>query len=339
MTSVREAPDELVDDEPRRRPRWRSRLGSIELLALVVLAAVLLRGPLVSLFSSAGASTFTTVFVSVAVGGLPFVVVGSVAAAALTVFVHRGTLDRLGVLPPGAAVPTAAGAGLLAPLGDATLPAAAGMVRDDPRQRGAAAVTFLLASAAVNPVVLAGTAVAFPHEPMMVLARLLAGLLVAAAIGGLWLWFGRAEWLAAIKPAANAAAGGGWPAFWERCRLDVVRSGGFLVLGALAAAVLTAWLPQRWLEAIGGGPFAAIAMALLAVLLSVRGGADSFVAASVSSFPLSARLAFLVVGPVANLRLFTHEVSRIGPRFALRVAPLALVLGVLAALLLGAVLL
>jgi uncharacterized membrane protein YraQ (UPF0718 family) len=137
-----------------------------------------------------------------------------------------------------------------------------------------------------------------------------------------------------------AGPGGGWPDFWERCRLDIVRAGGFLVLGAFAAAVITAWLPARWLDAIGGsGPLAVVLLALLAVLLSVRGGVDAFVAAAVSQFPATARLAFLVVGPIANLRLFTQQLAIFGQRFAVRFAPAALGVGVACAVIVGTVLL
>jgi uncharacterized membrane protein YraQ (UPF0718 family) len=251
-----------------------------------------------------------------------------------------------------------------APLGDEATEVAAGVLRhsrmggDDAGGRLAQAMslTFLLASVSVSPVVLVATVVAFPAEPLMLLARLVAGLLVALGVGGLWLWLGRSEWLAGTlaDPSTSSEVGsesssadgtgaprsGGWPVFWERCRLDVVRAGGFLVLGAFAAAVLTAWVPTRWLDAIGGtGFFAVVIMALLAVLLSVRGGVDAFVAAAVSQFPATARLAFLVVGPVANLRQFTRQVATFGPRFALRFAPAALVVGLLCAVLVGAVLL
>jgi uncharacterized membrane protein YraQ (UPF0718 family) len=122
--------------------------------------------------------------------------------------------------------------------------------------------------------------------------------------------------------------------------VDIIRTGGFLVAGALVVATLNAWLPPRWLDAIAdSGLFAVVFMALLAVLLSVQGGADAFVAAALSQFSPTARLAFLVVGPIANLRLFTRLVGTFGPRFALRAAPAALALGVLLAVGVGAVLL
>jgi len=320
-----------------RRPagRWRTRLGSVEVLAAVVLVAILLRGVLVDGFSSPQASTFVTVFVSVAVAGLPFLVLGVAATAAVAAFVPRRHLDRLLELSPGAAVPAAAAVGVIAPTGDDAPAVAAGLARRAP----AAALAFLLTSPALSPVVLVATAVAFPGHPMMVLARLLAGLVLAVGMGYLWLRWGRPAWLAPAG-APVAASTGGWDAFWRMCRRQTVRAGGFLVLGALASAVLTAWLPIAWLDAVAdSGLFAVIAMALLAVLLSVRADADAFVAAAVSVFPPTAALAFLVVGPTANLRLFTRQLTTFGPWFAIRFAPATFVAGVLVALGVGAVLL
>jgi hypothetical protein len=63
------------------------------------------------------------------------------------------------------------------------------------------------------------------------------------------------------------------------------------------------------------------------------------VAAAVSVFPPIAALAFLVVGPTANLRLFNRQLSTFGPGFAVRFAPVTFVVGVLVALVVGTVLL
>lgn len=303
-----------------RRPagRWRDRLRSVELLAAVVAGAILLRSIIVDLFDGPHASTFVTVFVSVAVAGLPFVVLGAIVVAAISAFVPR----RLVAGPPG-----------LPGLAQLLAPAATTSARRAALASGA----FLLASPAASPVVLAATAVAFPGEPMMVLARLVAGIVTTLAMAGLWLAIARPA-----RPVAadDGPAAGGWPAFWERCRVDVLRAGGVLVFGAFVVAALTVWLPAAWLDTIAGtGLFAVVAMALLAVLLSVRAGPDAFVAAGLSQLPATAQLAFLVVGPAANLRLFTRQVAAPGPQFALRFAPAALLAGVLASLIVGWVLL
>ncbi len=54
-----------------------------------------------------------------------------------------------------------------------------------------AALAFLLAAPAINPVVMVATAVAFPNRPEMVLARFIAALAVAVIVGWLWLRFGK----------------------------------------------------------------------------------------------------------------------------------------------------
>jgi uncharacterized protein len=53
----------------------------------------------------------------------------------------------------------------------------------------AAAVAFMLAAPAVNPVVLVASTVAFPGQPRMVLARFLGSLLTSITVGLLW-WRG-----------------------------------------------------------------------------------------------------------------------------------------------------
>ena len=70
--------------------------------------------------------------------------------------------------------------------------------------------------------------------------------------------------------------------------------------------------------------------------LAVR-GVD--VAASLSQFSLTARLAFLVVGPMVDLKLFAMQAGTFGRAFALRFAPATFVLALLVAAAVGAVLL
>jgi len=82
-----------------------------------------------------------------------------------------------------------------------------------------------------------------------------------------------------------------------------------------------------------------LALAVLAMVLSIRSEADALVAASLSQFSLTARLAFLVVGPMIDVKLFAVRAGTFGRGFALRFAPATFVVAVLAATLVGAVLL
>jgi uncharacterized membrane protein YraQ (UPF0718 family) len=115
-----------------------------------------------------------------------------------------------------------------------------------------------------------------------------------------------------------------------------VQAGGFLVIGALTAATLSVIVPPTWLQAIAANPvFSVIALALLAVLLSICSEADAFVAASPSQFSLTARLAFLVVGPMVDTKLFAMQVGSFGPKFAVRFPPATFVVAVLVAVVVG----
>jgi uncharacterized membrane protein YraQ (UPF0718 family) len=166
-----------------------------------------------------------------------------------------------------------------------------------------------------------------------------ASLATAVVMGWLWLRLGRPGWLRPVRlPDSHIERG--WAAFWTSCRHDLVQAGGFLVIGALAAATLNVTVPPRWLETIAANPvFSVIALALLAVLLSICSEADAFVAASLSQFSFTARLAFLVVGPMVDLKLFAMQVGSFGPKFAVRFAPTTFVVAVLVAVGVGWVLL
>lgn len=186
---------------------------------------------------------------------------------------------------------------------------------------------------------LTATAVAFPRNPEMVLARFVASLLVACAMGWLWQRLGRADWLRPPSRPAHDGLGRG-AAFWGSVRHDVMHAGGFLVVGAMAAATLKAVVPESWLQAAAGNFLVSVlALAVLAVLLSICSEADAFVVASLTQFSLTARLAFLVVGPMIDLKLFAMQVGTFGRGFALRFAPATFTLAILMSLLVGAVLL
>src|SRR4029450_10279040 len=92
---------------------------------------------------------------------------------------------------------------------------------------------------------------------------------------------------------------------------------------AMAAASLQVAVPRSLLDAVAGHQaLAVVALAGLAVVLAICSEADAFVAASLSQFSLTARLVFMVVGPVVDLKLVALQTGVFGRRFTLRFAPL-----------------
>ncbi|MFJ2949035.1 MULTISPECIES: permease [Streptomyces] len=324
--------DEQAPDEDSRH------LTSPLLLTLVLLTAVMFQDPVRRALAAPVMQSWMTVFVAVVLQALPFLVLGVLLSAAIAVFVPPSFFARALPKRPALAVPVAGAAGAVLPGCEcASVPVAGALVR-----RGvapAAALAFLLSAPAINPIVLTATAVAFPGNPEMVLARFVASLLVACAMGWLWQRLGRADWLR--PPARSSYEGQGrGVAFWGSVRHDVMHAGGFLVVGAMAAATLKSVVPGEWLRAAAGNPvLSVLALAVLAVLLSICSEADAFVAASLTQFSLTARLTFLVVGPMIDLKLFAMQAGTFGRAFALRFAPATFALAVLVSAVTGAVLL
>ena len=123
-------------------------------------------------------------------------------------------------------------------------------------------------------------------------------------------------------------------------RHDVINAGGFLVIGAVSAATLKVVVPAGWLRLVAHNPvLSVLAMAVFAVVLSICSEADAFVAASLTEFSLTAKLAFLVVGPMIDLKLFAMQAGTFGRSFATRFAPATFAVAVLVAVLVGTVLL
>jgi hypothetical protein len=202
-----------------------------------------------------------------------------------------------------------------------------------------AAAAFMLSAPAVNPVVLVATAVAFPGQPRMVVARLLGSLLVATVVGTIW---SRVRGGALMRPAVERAAADArrWTSFSTAARDDLVLAAGWLVVGAAAAATMQTFVPMTALTSLARMPVvSAVALAALAVVLSICSEADAFVAASMREFSPTARLVFLVVGPAIDLKLMAMQSGVFGRSFVLRFAPLTFVVAIACGLAVGGVLL
>ena len=81
-------------------------------------------------------------------------------------------------------------------------------------------------------------------------------------------------------------------------------TGRYLVFGCLFASVIQVYVPTRILTSISATPlFAILLLMLLAFLLSLCSEADAFIGASLlSSFGLAPVLAFLVIGPMLDIK-------------------------------------
>lgn len=331
----------LTEQDPKveveDKPRWRP--GGLEVFIGLLLAAALLAQPLSNAASSyPGVQAGATIFVSIVVQALPFLALGVLLSGAITAFVPSSAFRRALPKNEALAVPAACATGVILPGCEcASVPVSGGLMA-----RGVAppaALTFLLAAPAINPVVIVSTLVAFPGQPQVAAARFVASALVAMTMGWLWLRFGRGEWLR-IPDRTHLIGDSKWHTFRLTAAHDFLHAGGFLVVGGLAAAVLNVAVPPSVLDSLASNPLIAVlAMAVLAVVLCVCSEADAFVAASLTQFPLVSRLVFMVVGPMVDLKLISLQGGTFGRRFVSRFAPTTFVVAIVIACIVGWVML
>jgi uncharacterized membrane protein YraQ (UPF0718 family) len=192
---------------------------------------------------------------------------------------------------------------------------------------------FLFAAPVLNPIVLASTWAAFPNQPWLLVARPLAALALAMILAGLLRLLpegvvlnpalleerrlsqplavvGLLERRSGLVGAQAAVVNGVTPRpamaeVLEHSSREFLDLAALLVLGCAIAAIVQTFLPRSWLLAVGGAPtLSVLSLMLLAVVVSVCSSVDAFLALGFAAqITPGALLAFLVLGPVVDLKL------------------------------------
>lgn len=312
----------------------RAGLRALFLVVVLVWLAVYLKPWLQEPLSEPAVANWATIFVAVTIQALPFLVLGVTISGAVAAFVPTSWFTRAMPRRPVLAVPVAAMSGMALPGCECgAVPIARRLI--DRGVTPAAALTFLLSAPAINPVVLVATAVAFPNQPAMVLARLLASMLAATAVGLIWTAL-RRDGLLRRSRRPVAQGGSKFQTFTGTAQHDFLDAGGFLVLGAAAAATLQTVVPRSVLDAFANsGWWSVLALAVLAVVLALCSEADAFIAASLKQFSPTAQLALMVVGPMIDVKLIAMQIGTFGRRFTMLFAPLTFACALAATTLVG----
>jgi uncharacterized membrane protein YraQ (UPF0718 family) len=277
------------------------------------------------------AQTFVMIFTAIVVEALPFVLLGALVASVIEVFVPERAFRRAAELPVALQLPAAAVGGFAFPVCECgSVPVARRLIA-----RGlhpAAAITFMLASPVLNPVVLASTWVAYGPRGLaapMVVGRAGVGIVVALIAGWSLGSQGAKQFLRSIPTSegATSCSSGGRAnklRFIEHLTDDFFFMGRFLLVGAAFAAAFQTLLPQSLVAGLADTPVAAsIALMSVAFMSSLCSEADAFVAVSFGQFPLGSQLAFLLLGPILDFKLTFLYGATFRKRFALRLAVVA----------------
>ena len=179
------------------------------------------------------------------------------------------------------------------------------------------AVPFLVTAPIINPIVLFATYSAFGNSIKLAFLRAL-GAIVIALVLGIFLGFFWKEPIQKENPIAChehdfSHLGPARKVFQVFIQAidEFFDMGRYLVFGCLFVAIVQVYVPTRILTSISASPILAILLLMfLAFLLSLCSEADAFIGASLlSSFGLAPVLAFLVIGPmldIKNLLMMKH---------------------------------
>ena len=277
-------------------------------------------------------SDFAFSFLSVLFEGVPFLLLGSIISGVVDVFVSSERMQRLMPKNSAAAIAISGVLGLIFPMCEC------GSVIVIRRfiKKGlplSSAVTYMLASPIVSPLVALSTYAAFKgnNPGTMTFLRLTIGYLIAVGVGAI---VQRLRPESILQPAAlntpNTSRRAGLKvsaspteqqdfstivssaSFPKKLLLSVQSAtadfldvGFFLIIGSAIAAVFNTAVKQDIILPLATNPPTAIAsLMVLAAALALCSTTDAFIAATFKAFPFAAKLAFLLFGPVFDLKLF-----------------------------------
>lgn len=273
-------------------------------------------------------TTFSIIFSSIILEAMPFMLMGTLLGGLVEVFLSRERL--VSILPgrPARAIVLAAFMGIFFPVCEcAIVPVVRKFI-----QKGmplGSAVTFLLAGPIVNPLVFSSTLVAYGYSWETALMRTFIGAAVAVGIG--FLIHSVISEKDALLPESPGCGHCGAPdcghdhgdltgqpfskklmAALSHGAVDFYDIGRFLVIGAFIAAALQTFIPRQAFFSMASGSVAAIVLMMaLAVILNLCSEADAFIAASLApvGIPFTAQMAFMVLGPMLDLKLILMYMS------------------------------
>jgi uncharacterized membrane protein YraQ (UPF0718 family) len=285
---------------------------------------------------------FGIVFVSIVLEAIPFMLVGSLVGGLIEAFVSR---ERMASLLPRSGwrtVCAAAAAGIIFPVCEcAVVPVVRRLVRKG--LPAPAAVAYLLAGPIVNPVVAASTTVAYGFDWRVTAIRITLGYGIAVAVG---LVMGRLfksggmllpeNWVIEAHSHCGCGCGAPPPApeklrrrLWAALRHagdDFLAVGHYLVIGAFIAALAQTFINRAAFMDLAATPGLSVGvMVLLAIGLNLCSEADAFIAASFRGLmPFPAQMAFMLTGPMFDIKLLLMYRRLFKPRAILILAVLIL---------------
>jgi uncharacterized membrane protein YraQ (UPF0718 family) len=267
-------------------------------------------------------------FLSILFEGAPYIMIGTLLSGLIDAFLPAKLLER--VLPRNKVLSTlmAGFLGLIFPVCEcAVVPVIRRLVK-----KGlplSCALSYMLSAPIMNPIVAISTLTAFKEfenitgwstlgNASMTIARLSLGYLVAVTVGLIVLRFRPAQLLKksvadSIEHSVTDRARSHTPKTSFNAKLvhafrtamgDFLDTGMYFTIGVIITSVFNTQVDQSLLDSVAGNSMLAIPSIMgLSFVLSLCSTSDAFIAAPMAAFSMAAKLAFLVFGPMMDIKL------------------------------------
>jgi len=261
---------------------------------------------------------FYTVFISILIEGIPFILIGSFVSALIQIYVSKEFIIK--VFPHNIFLSCiiAAFAGIVFPICDCgTIPVVKGFIRK--KVPTAACITFLLSAPIVNPIAIISTMYAFQDLKSVVIYRIFSGIIIAILIGLIMHFFTRdnPNILKTNTDPLSCECSICSDSYEDsKASIDTLRNiffhtsdeffniGKFMIMGAFISSIFQTIVSfDRNLYFPNDNRTSLLIMILLAFLLSVCSTSDAFIAKGfLKLFSLNSVMGFLVVGPMLDIK-------------------------------------
>ncbi|MCD0070256.1 permease [Streptococcus agalactiae] len=262
------------------------------------------------------------IFISIIIEALPFVLLGTILSGIIEVFITPDIVNKF--LPKNKFLRVLFGTfvGFVFPSCECGIIPIINRFLEK-KVPSYTAVPFLATAPIINPIVLFATYSAFGNSIRFLILRFVGATIVAIALGVMLAFlvddnilkedakpthfhdYSDKKWYQKIFLALAHAID------------EFFDTGRYLVFGTLIASAMQIYLPTRVLTTIGHSPITAIlVMMLLAFILSLCSEADAFIGASLlSTFGIAPVMAFLLIGPMIDIKNLMMIVNSFKTRF------------------------
>jgi len=288
--------------------------------------------------ASADLQSFKTMFISIILEALPFVLLGVFLSSAIHVFVSEQTIAKLIPRNPIVGTLIAGLLGIIFPVCECgMIPVVRRLMR-----KGMPiymATVFILSGPVINPVVFASTFMAFRSKPEMAYSRMALAFVVAVTIGLLIYWLVKGNPLRDLKKGTAAdhehTHGNKLTAMLGHASDEFFEMGKYLIFGAFITALIQITVSRETMVSIGEGDLIShLFMMGFAYVLSICSTSDAFIASSFTGvFSSGSLLTFLVFGAMLDFKTTLMLLSAFKSRFVLLLSVLLIVVALAGALL------